>query len=63
MDRIEDILERQLTHLRKMLAMMSTGGISMRSQGRDVTAETADEYRVLEAELSAELDRHRMRNP
>lgn len=62
MDGVTEVLERQLAHLRKMVAMMETGGISMRSEGRDVTAETADEYRLLEAELSAALARHEARN-
>jgi hypothetical protein len=63
MDRIEDILEAELAHLRKMLAMMRTGGATMRShQGKDITAEIAEEHQVREVEVSAALDRHRRRN-
>ena len=62
MRRIEDILEAELAHLRKMLAMLNTGGVSMRSHdGKDITSEMVDEHKVREAELSAALERHRRR--
>jgi hypothetical protein len=57
MDDVVDLLERQLAHLRKMMAMMSTGGISMRSGGKDVTAEMLAEHQALEVDLSVALRR------
>jgi hypothetical protein len=60
-DRIEEVLEKQLAHLRKMIAMIETGGVQIRSQGTDVGSELALEHRELEAELSNALSRHRLR--
>lgn len=61
MDRIEDVLERQLAHLRKMISLLETGGAVVKSEGSDISGSLAIEHRELEAELSNALDRHRVR--
>lgn len=52
-DLIEDVLEKQLEHVRRMLAMMRTGGVTMCFGGEDVTAEVVEELCAIEGELAA----------
>ncbi|WP_374649021.1 hypothetical protein [Rhizorhabdus sp.] len=61
MDRIEQVLEKQLAHLRKMIAMIETGEVQVQSEGRDIGEVLGLEYREQEAELSNALERHRLR--
>ena len=61
-DNILTILENHRAHLLKTMAMMSTGTMSIRIEGRDATSETYQEYDQLVRELDAAIQRHGSRN-
>lgn len=61
-DRLIEVLSNQRADLLKALAMMETGVMSTRTNGKDTTDETIAQYRVWVDELSAAIQRHEMRN-
>lgn len=61
-DRIEEVLAAQIEHLLKVNAMLSTGTMSTRTEGRDSTQQTIEENMVSIADLQEALRRHRLRN-
>ncbi|PKP92812.1 MAG: hypothetical protein CVT77_07545 [Alphaproteobacteria bacterium HGW-Alphaproteobacteria-16] len=62
MDRLEEVLEAQLRFLRGAQAMMSTGTMTTRVQGKDATRETMAEYNAHIKEIEDALARHRVRH-
>ena len=61
-DRLETILEEQLASFRRVFAMLSTGTMTTRSNGRDTTDETKREFDGYIRNLEEALKRHRSRN-
>jgi hypothetical protein len=60
-DRLEEVIDAQLAHMRKALAMMETGVMKTRTSNVDTTQESIDEHRVWIGELEAALSFHRQR--
>lgn len=60
-DRLEDILETHLDHLRKVNALMANGVISTRMNGKDTTATTITENAVQISRLEEALANHKLR--
>lgn len=60
-DQIENILESHLRHLRKTLAMMETGVMTTRVDGKDATSLSITETREQIEQMEAALSRHRLR--
>ena len=61
-DSISTILENTRALLLKELAMMETGTMTVRHQGKDATKETIAEYRLTVSELDGAISRHGRRN-
>lgn len=62
-DSVLTILENHRAHLWKSLAMMRTGTMTVRVEGRDDTAAAIEEYQSLADELDAAIRRHHARQP
>ena len=61
-DSVLTILENHRAHLWKVLAMMRTGTMTVRVDGKDGTAASIEEYQRLADELDAAIRRHQVRN-
>jgi len=61
-DSVLTILESHRAHLWKVLAMMRTGTMTVRLEGKDGTAATIEEYQKLADDLDAAIRRHQVRN-
>lgn len=56
-DRVREIITNHIKHLEAMIGLMEAGRFSTRTDGKDSTAQTIEDYRVNLASLYSSLQK------